>query len=1542
MSDSEEEKSPRELIEFIRREEYGVDSGASAQERRRVDSLRRKLNTTLKILSEDIYSKQTHFVLELVQNAEDNDYANGVVPSLLLKVSPAELLLVNNELGFRAKNVTALCDVGKSSKAKKQGYIGEKGIGFKSVFTVSDAPEIHSNGYHFKFNIAGGENLLGYVVPDWCSPIQGIPENKTAILLPAKTGCTFGEQTFIDIDAHILLFLTKLRRIELEYQNRKVLFSRVDRDGVSLLESSVTGPEGKAEVSRSGFLRISHSVDMSGLDDDKRPNIPTTDIVIALPLSDSGAAQPEKDAQVFAFLPVRPAGFKFFVNADFVLSSNREDIHSDRPWNQRLRDQIPAAFVSALEKVKGREALAYSYLQFLPNASDIVDPFFKPVVVQLVKLLSESACLPSAGGQWLLPRQLRFGGLPFRELFPSVVSLQLFGFDYVDERVKASEELLRRIGALPVSYKDVLNIFKNHGEWVKAQNIEWKAKLYAYLSNLDQVELRKAGIHAVACIPTTGGDFVSPEKTQVFYPLSRNRRFGFEHELVVIDVELLEQALKISVKVREFFDFLNVKQDVPYDLIKSHILPRHAGEAWKHSDHKALVGHLRYIKARLDLYLSLATAKSESEDKALQSIRDVIKIGTKEIVDGAWLFDSPSNLYVSKEYEPEFCVESMLGKAVQQSKLVSENYLSEKAKDMSAERQSWLIFFRKLGLTEAPKLIGQFDGNYSCSEMLSLLLGSERNAVRKATLECIDRNWDRYSPRLTYFAKSGRGSVVRETSFAISLKSMIAPVRGRVKASLPETYYPSKEIKELFGESPIYLDAKVFREALLDFCSITHLVDATACIKRLRQLKDLGGDTSTQLHLIYRHLERLWSDEGASIEKAFYSEELIRVKRGESIWSLPGEVSWRSNGPFLDSLYPPLQGQYRDFSGFFLNKLGVPKELPTERFVSAIERLTDIESPEERAREALAIYKRASRDLHGKGGSEPADKPDWMQTFLDESVYLTQHDVLVAKGPHLFANDSPEFTALFHDVPEISIFAVPFDELPRVRPLLEAVEIQFLSESIDVKVIDCDGGRLCKELTERIRMLVPLIGRAFYSRHHSRFERSANEGLFEGLRRLEILEVPELKLEVRLLNVSRFMSREIASSGNQIFLRAGARSPNDQIAIEICNLLNAPEDLSDLICRIITLEDERLIRDYFELKQISSLPPDMEVALSRSNEAKVSESGSDLDIVGDGVTEPSGESELPNKADFDGVAPAVESTEQTYIPEAIDLPRVVEQSSEKVVADRGIPNQLEPKSIASQSEPRKLLGIGQENSLKSADDPYSAGYFAKQKSEGEHSSLSKPGKGSKRPSRSGRLLSYADSPGDSRNDNTDVDSAAAKARIEVGKLAVDYFIDTQSTRWKSLKEMPHNNPGFDIKAISHDGLDEYIEIKGQSAAWTAEGVALTPTELDEARRQGDRYWLCIVEYVKDEKRRAVYLVQNPYKLTQQFRFDSGWKSAAINSSKLPQVPEAGLWIEVPDRGKGKIISAKRKGAFFKLHVQFAGEQPRFLSFNPATMKISDQ
>jgi hypothetical protein len=75
-----------------------------------------------------LYSKKTHFVLELVQNADDNEYPSGVMPRLTIRLTPERIVLVNNETGFTAEHVGSLCSIGESSKAHRKGYIGEKGI----------------------------------------------------------------------------------------------------------------------------------------------------------------------------------------------------------------------------------------------------------------------------------------------------------------------------------------------------------------------------------------------------------------------------------------------------------------------------------------------------------------------------------------------------------------------------------------------------------------------------------------------------------------------------------------------------------------------------------------------------------------------------------------------------------------------------------------------------------------------------------------------------------------------------------------------------------------------------------------------------------------------------------------------------------------------------------------------------------------------------------------------------------------------------------------------------------------------------------------------------------------------------------------------------------------------------------------------------------------------------------------------------------------------------------------------------------------------
>ena len=73
----------KEIIDSIRQQEFGVgrsfsDTSASTL----IEKQHQRIGRALKRLSHELYSHDTHFVLELVQNADDNSYQSDILPTL--------------------------------------------------------------------------------------------------------------------------------------------------------------------------------------------------------------------------------------------------------------------------------------------------------------------------------------------------------------------------------------------------------------------------------------------------------------------------------------------------------------------------------------------------------------------------------------------------------------------------------------------------------------------------------------------------------------------------------------------------------------------------------------------------------------------------------------------------------------------------------------------------------------------------------------------------------------------------------------------------------------------------------------------------------------------------------------------------------------------------------------------------------------------------------------------------------------------------------------------------------------------------------------------------------------------------------------------------------------------------------------------------------------------------------------------------------------------------------------------------------------------
>lgn len=96
------------------------------------------------------------------------------------------------------------------------------------------------------------------------------------------------------------------------------------------------------------------------------------------------------------------------------------------------------------------------------------------------------------------------------------------------------------------------------------------------------------------------------------------------------------------------------------------------------------------------------------------------------------------------------------------------------------------------------------------------------------------------------------------------------------------------------------------------------------------------------------------------------------------------------------------------------------------------------------------------------------------------------------------------------------------------------------------------------------------------------------------------------------------------------------------------------------------------------------------------------------------------------------------------------------------------------------------------------------------------------------------LLAPADTPG-----------AFARDTKGVERRAVEAVLAAERRLGRCPKEMPFNNPGFDIESVDEDGNHFFIEVKGRIEG--AESFTVTRNEVKFAQTQGDHHLLALVE-----------------------------------------------------------------------------------------------
>nr|OQO23344.1 hypothetical protein B0A51_12253 [Rachicladosporium sp. CCFEE 5018] len=511
------------VIDKIRKSRRANDPGGAA-----ADANARSLRTDLKLdrLSTQLYTKSTHFMLELIQNADDNTYAPGVDPILTLAYREDGYLWVGcNEIGFSKANVEAICDINDSTKKvtnATKGYIGEKGIGFKSVFKVANVVWVSSGHYTFRFE---RDSVLGMIVPIWCdfNATPTVSERTMFCLqIPDVQDRKTVKADLLSLQTELLLFLRKLRNINVCIYD---VGSVEPTSGFTLKRRQLPEPQPQTIVTlhRADLvhpstedieeLMITRLIVEGMPHESKREGIAATEVVLALPISADAASLPPRP--IYNFLPIAILGFTFLLQADFILTANRENIASDNAWNNALLDGAVDLFITAVRQCNRTGICKYSWPAFATCREAAHGTVMDGFMTRLRKALQDESVLESQAGYlsrpselMLVPEHFTNGASSLRPLFDADVNV----FKYASFDYKPRE--LEMLGVPKQTPQQICALLR----WMTPAQLEaktaaWHSKLAAGIAMSEPSAFATARI-----IPLRSGEWVSANDGSVFLP----------------------------------------------------------------------------------------------------------------------------------------------------------------------------------------------------------------------------------------------------------------------------------------------------------------------------------------------------------------------------------------------------------------------------------------------------------------------------------------------------------------------------------------------------------------------------------------------------------------------------------------------------------------------------------------------------------------------------------------------------------------------------------------------------------------------------------------------------------------------------------------------------------------------------------------------------------------------------------------------------------------------------------------------------------------
>lgn len=588
------------------------------------------------------YDSSAHFVFELLQNAEDAlRRRNGWDGSreVRFELTPTTLRIAHCGNPFTLKDVKGVCGVGETTKDLTD--IGRFGIGFKSVYAITDRPEVHS----------GDED---FAIEDFVFPIAAPPTSRSAdqtvFVLPLRAADAglfpLVSDTLSRLGARTMLFLRQIDEIawsvnggasglylkekaeDLSAGGRRVTLVG-ERKGQPVVEETwlVFSREARTEAGTlAGFIEIAFL-----LQADRETKEWAVQRVDASPLC--------------AFFPtVLTTHLGFLVQGPYRTTPSRDNVPPRDPWNVKLVQETAALLLDALGALKSRSLLDVAAIQCLPieRAKYPEGSMFAPLFDAVRNALTSEPLLPRAGGGWTAAQDARLARTQeLRELLDSKqLAVLLDASDDVhwlsgditrDTAATLRNYLLYELKVTEVTPEMVL--LRLTKQFLEAQTDEWILKLYEFLGGQSAL-VRQGRVSNIPLVRVEGGTHLTAESNgqpQAFLPSQIRTEFP-----------TVPRSVCSTAKALEFLKALGLTEPDAVDDVVRNVIPKYMRDTVEVDGEEYEADLKRILNA-------FGTQHRGQRDKLIAALKDATFVMSVDAGDGSQYVSKPEDVYLATE-----------------------------------------------------------------------------------------------------------------------------------------------------------------------------------------------------------------------------------------------------------------------------------------------------------------------------------------------------------------------------------------------------------------------------------------------------------------------------------------------------------------------------------------------------------------------------------------------------------------------------------------------------------------------------------------------------------------------------------------------------------------------------------------------------------------------------------------------------------------------------------------------------------------------------